>query len=502
VSAASRPTSDLIFAIDAGTTGVSVFLFDRDATVVHRGYAEFPQHYPRPGWVEHDPEEIWQAVSDLLTDALRVVSPARIAAVGLTNQRETTVLWDRRTGRPIANAIVWQCRRTEPLCEQLREAGHAELIRRKTGLVIDPYFSATKIQWLLDAKPARHDAARRGELAFGTIDAWLLWKLTGGKAHATDVTNASRTMLFNIHERRWDEDLLEIFRVPRALLPEVRPSVGAFGDTDASILGRPVPICGIAGDQQAALFGQTGFADGDAKNTYGTGAFLIVNCADRPVASQRGLLTTLACGENGRAAYALEGSVFIAGAAVQWLRDGLDIISTPRQTAEMAQSVPDSGGVVVVPAFAGLGAPYWDSAARGAIFGITRSTTRAHIVRATLESIAHQTADLIETVAADLGAAMPELRVDGKACTNDFLMQCQADLLGIPVDRPTNVDTTALGAAFLAGLGCGLWSSTSELSSLRRTERRFPPLIDEATRQQRRAAWREAIKRTRSDYPT
>jgi len=487
--------AELILAIDAGTTGVSVFLFDQQARAVRAAYSEFPQHYPRPGWVEHDPEQIWQTVLALLREATEGIEPGRIAAIGLTNQRETTVVWHRKTGRPVANAIVWQCRRTAPLCQRLRDAGHTDLVRRRTGLLLDPYFSATKLAWLLEAEPARLAAAARGELAFGTIDAWLLWKLTGGRVHATDVTNASRTLLFDIHRRCWDDELLDLFHVPRQALPSVLPSTGDFGRTEHRLLGRAVPIRGVAGDQQAALAGQLGFRPGDAKHTYGTGAFLLVNTGSTAVASQQGLLTTIACDAGGAPVYALEGSVFVAGAAVQWLRDGLGIIDSAAQTAALAASVPDSGGVTVVPAFSGLGAPYWDSAARGGILGLTRSTTRAHVVRATLEGIAQQTADLIEAANADLDSPLRELRVDGKAAANDFLMQCQADLLGIPIDRPENVDTTALGAALLAGIGSGFWANPDELSRLRKTERRFIPASDAAARQGQRDAWRGAVRR-------
>ena len=486
---------DLILSIDAGTTGVSVFLFDHKAHVVRRVYSEFAQYYPQPGWIEHDPEEIWSVVQRLVNEVAQGLDASRVAALGITNQRETTVLWHRKSGKPVGNAIVWQCRRTTPICNALKKAGHTERIKQKTGLVMDPYFSATKIQWLLDRDSSLRQAARNGELAFGTVDTWLLWKLTGGRMHATDFTNASRTLLYNIHEKKWDEELTGIFGVPQALLPEVRSSTGHFGETDASLLGRPIPIRGIAGDQQAALFGQAGFGKGDAKNTYGTGCFMLVNTGSVPVTSEHGLLTTLACGPKGEAVYAVEGAVFAAGSAVQWLRDGLGIINSAQETAQLAESVPDAGGVTVVPAFAGLGAPYWDSAARGAIQGISRSTRREHIVRATLESIAQQTADLLDAITEDLDIPISELRVDGKACANDFLMQFQADLLGIPVDRPKNIDTTALGAALLAGLGCGFWHDIGALNDLRTEDLIFTPSMDDNRRKTLRDEWHHAVER-------
>jgi len=486
-----------VLAIDQGTTGTTALLMDRGGAVRGRGYAELPQHFPRPGWVEHDGGEIWTSVLESVAGALRAARTAgrEIAAIGVTNQRETTLLWDRASGRPVHRAIVWQDRRTSERCAALKRLGLEPEVRRRTGLVLDPYFSATKLEWML-ARDARLRArARSGAVAFGTVDSWVLWKLTGGALHATDPTNASRTLLYNIRRLDWDETLLRRFGVPRAVLPEVRPSSGAFGVT-RGVRGLPdgIPIAGMAGDQQAALFGQGCVAPGQSKNTYGTGCFLLLHTGNTPIASRAGLLTTVACGPRGEAAYALEGSVFIAGAAIQWLRDGLGFMKRAADSEALARSVADSGGVVMVPAFVGLGAPYWRPDVRGALFGLTRGTTRAHIVRAALESLAFQTRDLVEAMARDARRRVRTLRVDGGAAANDFLMQCQSDLLGVPVERPRVVETTALGAGLLAGLGVGFWSSHRELDRARKTERVFRPTRERAWREAEYARWKRAVE--------
>ena len=484
-------SGEYILAIDQGTTGTTVLLVDSEGEVCGSAYGELRQIYPRPGWVEHDPEEIWEGVVRLVRELLERtgVSRDRIRAIGITNQRETTVLWDGRSGKPVHNAIVWQCRRTAEMCEELREKGFEGLVRRKTGLVIDPYFSATKLAWLL------RELRPEGDLRFGTIDSWLIWRLTDGKAHATDHTNASRTMLFDIHKLRWDEELIELFGVEGVKLPEVLPSSAEYGVVEEPEELKGVPIYGVAGDQQASLFGQACFERGETKNTYGTGCFLMMVTGSEPVESKRGLLTTLACALGDEPIYALEGSVFIAGAAVQWLRDGLGIIESASQTEEMALSVEDSGGVYVVPAFTGLGAPYWDSRARGAILGITRGTRREHIVRATLEAIAHQTADVLEAMEADSGIKIERLRADGGGSANNFLMQFQADLLGIRVERSKHKECTSIGAAYLAGLRAGVWGGIDELRSLHAVDRVFTPKMDEVKRIELRNGWREAVRR-------
>ncbi len=438
-----------IVAIDQGTTGTTVLVFDRWGRVVGRAYSEFTQHYPKPGWVEHDPEEIWRVTLRVLRQACRRarVQARDVVALGITNQRETTVLWERRSGRPVHRAIVWQDRRTSSFCEELRARGLEDLVRRKTGLVLDPYFAGTKLHWLLEHVPRAAARAHAGELAFGTIDTWLIWKLTGGAVHATDPTNASRTLLYDIHAGAWDLELCDLLGVPAGVLPEVRPSSGDFGMSAGSVLGTPVPITGVAGDQQAALFGQGCVESGMAKNTYGTGCFLLLNTGAEPVASRHGLLTTVACDARGGRAYALEGSVFIAGAAIQWLRDGLGLVKKAAESERLARSVDSTLGVYLVPAFVGLGAPHWDAEARGALLGLTRGVTRAHVVRAALEALAYQARDVVDAMAADAGSHLSMLRVDGGAAANDFLMQFQADVLGVPVDRPRVVETTAMGAA-------------------------------------------------------
>jgi len=491
-------TTDAILALDQGTTGTTVILFDRKGRILARAYREFAQHYPRPGWVEHDAEEIWAVSLEALNESLQQVPGVHPVAIGITNQRETTLIWDRATGKPIHPAIVWQCRRTAPMCDHLKARGLSDVIRQKTGLVVDAYFSATKIAWLLENVPGACARAESGRLCFGTIDSWLLWNLTGGKVHATDVSNASRTMIFNLHTLEWDMDLLTEMKIPAALLPEVRSSSEVYGHTAAcGLLPSGIPIAGIAGDQQAALFGQTCFERGMAKNTYGTGCFLLMNTGDRPVPSQKGLLTTLAW-KIGRAEYALEGSVFIAGAAIQWLRDGLKLIQNASETDSIARSIPDTGGVYLVPAFVGLGAPYWDMYARGTLTGLTRGTACEHLVRAALEAIAYQTRDVLDTMTAESGIALRELRADGGATANSFLMQFQADILNVPVVLPSVTETTAQGAAFLAGLAVGLWRSREELSAIWQAARRFTPTMPDDRRTRLYQGWQEAVQRTKS----
>ncbi len=494
---------DHLLALDQGTSSSRAIVFHRSGHVVAQAQREFTQICPQPGWVEHDPEEIWRTQLDVARQALAEagLGAADIAALGLTNQRETTVLWNRRTGQPIHNAIVWQDRRTEPLCAQLREQGLADAVRASTGLVIDPYFSGTKIRWLLDHVNGAHIAAARGELAFGTIDTWLLWKLTNGRVHATDVSNAARTMLFDVRHNVWDHGLLKALHVPDSVLPHVFPSSHVFGLADAQWLGGEIPIAGIAGDQQSALFGQACWHPGMAKNTYGTGCFMLMHTGARFEASHNGLLTTAAAQITAAPQFALEGSVFIGGAVVQWLRDGLGLIDSSAQVQALAASVPDAGGVVVVPAFTGLGAPYWHADARGAILGLTRGSTRAHVARAALESIAFQSAALLQAMDRDArgaggtgGAPVHELRVDGGASVNDDLMQFQADLLGIPVLRPAVTETTALGAAMLAGLGVGLYTGLDELAQRWRCERRFEPTITRERAAELMAGWERAVR--------
>lgn len=489
-----------ILALDQGTTSSRAILFDRGGSAVAISQVELNQIYPRPGWVEQDPYEIWssqlEAVRELLAKSR--ADAADIAAIGVTNQRETTIIWDRDTGAPIHNAIVWQCRRTAERCDQLRREGLDQLFRERTGLVLDAYFSGTKVAWLLDSLPGAREMASAGKLAFGTVDSWLIWKLTGGRVHATDPSNASRTLLFNIRAGQWDEELLEILGVPRQLLPHIAPSSAIIGETEPELLGRPIPIAGVAGDQQAALFGQACTLPGMSKNTYGTGCFMLLNTGAEPVDSKNNLLATVAWKVGDQPMqYALEGSVFIAGAAIQWLRDGLKIINSAHEAEAMATSVSDNGGVYFVPAFVGLGAPHWDQYARGTIVGLTRGSTREHIVRAALESIAYQTADVLLAMRDDSGIELNELRVDGGASRNDFLMQFQADVLGIPVVRPANTETTAAGAAFLAGLAVGFWSGVEEIGSLWRPERTFEPRMAESERELLIEGWRRAVQRAK-----
>ncbi|MBX6363142.1 MAG: glycerol kinase GlpK [Gemmatimonadetes bacterium] len=485
-----------VLAIDQGTTGTTCLVLDERSEVRARSYSEFTQHYPEPGWVEHDAEEIWEVTLRVARDALREAERAGappVAAIGITNQRETVVLWDRATGEPIHRAIVWQDRRTAARCRQLREDELEPWVRERTGLVLDPYFSATKLAWLLDNVPGARARAEAGALAAGTIDAWLVWKLTGGRVHATDPTNASRTLLYNIGTLAWDDDLLRLFRVPRAVLPEVRPSCGDFGETEPELFGRPLPIRGVAGDQQAALFGQGCWSAGRAKNTYGTGAFLLLHTGGERVASAHGLLTTMACGPRGEPTYALEGSIFIAGASVQWLRDELGIISSAAETEALAASLRSNDGVYLVPAFVGLGAPHWEAEARGTLVGITRGTTRAHLARAALEAMAYGTRDVLDAMTADAGVLLAALAVDGGAAQNDWLMQFQADILDVPVLRPRLVETTALGAAGLAGIGAGIWRDGDEFVGARAEPRTFRPRMLPEERDALLHGWRRAV---------
>jgi glycerol kinase len=489
-----------VLALDQGTSGSTALVVDPDGRVLARGYAELPQYYPRPGWVEHDPEEIWATIGRAAASALTQarVNGSEVAAVGITNQRETAIVWERASGRPIHRAIVWQCRRTAEMCDRLKADGAEPMVRERTGLVLDAYFSGTKIRWLLDNVWGARARAERGELAFGTVDSWLLWKLTGGGVHGTDVSNASRTLCLNLRTVDWDDEMLALLGVPRALLPRVMPSAGVFGESvDLGWLPRGVPVAGIAGDQQAALFGQACYEIGSAKNTYGTGCFVLLNTGTTPVVSRHGLLTTIAWQIDGKTTYALEGSVFIAGAAMQWLRDGLGVLKSAGESQAMAQSVPDTGGVYFVPAFVGLGAPYWDMYARGTIVGITRGTTAAHLVRAALEAIAYQSRDVLEAMAADAGEAVRTLRVDGGAAANDFLCQFQADVMNVPVERPRVIETTALGAAGLAGLGAGVWRSLDDFAERAAIGRTFVPSMDARVREDRYDGWRRAVERAR-----
>ncbi|NIF83094.1 glycerol kinase GlpK [Comamonas sp. Tr-654] len=491
-----------LLALDQGTSSSRSIVFDTQGRIVASAQLELPQIYPQPGWVEHDPREIWRTQLTTAKEALAKASlkATDIRSVGITNQRETTIVWNRKTGAPIHHGIVWQDRRAETTCVQLREAGHSDTILRKTGLRIDAYFSGTKLRWLLDHVPGARAAAQAGELAFGTVDCWLIWQLTGGKRHVTDVSNASRTMLFNVHSNQWDADLLALLDIPAGLMPEVLPSAADFGQTAGEVLGGSINIGGVAGDQQSALFGQACFDAGMAKNTYGTGCFMLMHTGSSFQTSSNGLLTTSAAQASSQPQFALEGSVFVGGAVVQWLRDGLQAIEHSGQVQQLAESVPDSGGVMLVPAFTGLGAPYWKPDARGTITGLTRGTTMAHIARAALESIAYQSAALLGAMSRDAvatgGTPVSELRVDGGACVNNLLMQFQADLLGIPVVRPACVETTALGAAYLAGLSSGVYQSTEELSALWKAERRFLPTLGKDRADELMQRWEQAVRQT------
>jgi len=489
-----------VMALDAGTTSNRAIVFDGQARIVGVAQREFTQHFPHPGWVEHDADEIWQSMLGAMREVLTKcgIAACDLAAIGVANQRETTVVWNRFTGRPVCPAIVWQSRQSAEISESLKRRGLGELFRRKTGLPVDAYFSGTKIVWILDHVPDARQAADRGDLAFGTIDTWLVWKLTGGKVHATDYSNASRTLIYNIHNLHWDEELLDLLDIPASMLPDVRMSSGAFGETEPSLLGASVPIGGVAGDQQAALFGQGCFDAGMAKNTYGTGCFLLLNTSGRACESAHGLATTIAWGLNEKVTYALEGSVFVAGAAIQWLRDGIALIDSSAQSEALAKSVPDSGGVYVVPAFTGLGAPYWDEQARGMMIGLTRGTTRAHIVRATLESLAYQTKDVICALEADAGVGLSSLNVDGGAAANGLLMQFQADILGVPVNRAPLLETTALGAAYLAGLSVGQWT-LGRLRDFRGCAgTTFHPTMSQARAKELYARWLKAVCHARN----
>ncbi len=484
-----------IVALDQGTTSSRAIIFDAEGTIVRIEQRELAQHYPRPGWVEHDPVEIWESQRDVFARAVREggIAPRDIAAIGIANQRETTILWDRRTGEPLMNAIVWQDRRTAPICESLGERGLADHIRHATGLVPDPYFSGTKIAWMLDTIPGARERAERGDLLFGTVDTWLVWNLTKGAVHATDCSNASRTMLYDISRREWDNTMLDALGIPACILPEVRDSSGEYGEFEYE--GVRIPIRGVAGDQQAALFGQACFEEGMAKNTYGTGCFLLMNTGERLFHSRSGLLSTIAWGLDGRITYALEGSVLVAGAAVQWLRDGLRILDSAPASEEMARRAGGDGGVYMVPAFAGLGTPHWDMYARGAIFGLTRDTGREHIVRAALESLAYQTRDVLDAMEGDAGIHLKKLLVDGGASANNFLMQFQADILGVPVERPRIIESTALGAACLAAMGAGVWDR-KRVAQIRSIDRSFAPSIAGDRREALYAGWKKAVRRT------
>ena len=486
-----------MMALDSGTTSNRCILFDRAGRIVSVAQREFTQYFPQPGWVEHDANEIWATLLGVAVEAMQMAGAAAadIAAIGITNQRETTIVWDKATGEPVHHAIVWQCRRTSEYCDELRARGLTARFREKTGLVLDAYFSATKLHWLLENVPGVRERAAKGELLFGTVETWLIWKLTGGRAHVTDYSNASRTMLFNINTLDWDEEILAELNIPRSMLPKPLPSSGLFGTTDPSLLGGEIPITGAAGDQQAALFGQTCFQPGEAKNTYGTGCFLLMNTGEKPVFSQNGLVTTIAWGLGEKVTYALEGSIFVAGAAIQWLRDEMKLIANAAESEAVAQEVVDTNGCYVVPAFTGLGAPYWDQYARGAIVGLTRGCNRAHIVRATLDSLTYQTWDVLNAMRADSGIALASLKVDGGASANNYLMQTQADVIGAPVLRPTCVESTAMGAAYLAGLAVGFWRDQAEIRKIWAVDRTFEPQLDAKSRDARLHGWHRAVQR-------
>ena len=494
------PAKGYILVIDQGTTGSAALLFDEEGRIVSSADSEISQIYPQPGWVEHDPKEIFRTSLVVAQEALQkaVVSASQVKGMGITNQRETTVVWDRRTGEPVNNAIVWQCRRTAPLCEELKAKGLAQTIREKTGLPIDAYFSATKLRWILDHIPEGQRRAQQGDLLFGTIDSWLVWNLTGGAVHITDYSNASRTMLFNIHTHEWDKEILTILDIPEAVLPKVMPSSHGYGETAAGLLGEArIPLGGIAGDQQAALFGQACYDECMAKNTYGTGSFILLNTGDKPIPSEKGLLTTIAWGLDGKFTYAMEGSIFITGAAIQWLRDGLGLIKSAAESEPLARSVPHNDGVYFVPAFVGLGAPYWDMYARGTILGLTRGTTAGHLARATLEAIAYQVRDVLEVMTEEACIQLALLRVDGGGTANSFLMQFQADMLGVPIQPSSVAETTSLGAAYLAGLAVGLWKDTAELAQMWRAAKTYEPTMSADQRENLYAGWKRAVERAR-----
>lgn len=489
-------TKKYVMALDAGTTSNRCILFNHKGEICSCAQREFTQYFPKPGWVEHDADEIWASMLGVAVEAMNKIgaSAAEISAIGISNQRETAIVWDRFTGEPVYHAIVWQCRRTSEYCDTLKAKGLTEAFRQKTGLVIDAYFSATKIKWILDHVPGARDRAEKGDLLFGTVETWLIWKLTKGKVHITDYSNASRTMLFNINTLTWDEDILRELAIPRCMLPEVRPSSDIYGTADPSFLGGPITIAGAAGDQQSALFGQTCFEPGEAKNTYGTGCFLLMNTGDKPVFSENGLVTTIAWGLDGKVTYALEGSIFVAGAAIQWLRDEMRLIDSAEDSEYMAKKVPDTNGCYVVPAFTGLGAPHWDQYARGTIVGITRGVNKYHIIRATLESLAYQVYDVLGAMKADSGISLSTLKVDGGACANDFLMQTQADIIDAPVNRPRCIETTAMGAAYLAGLAVGYWPNKEAVIENLSIDRTFLPSISDEERTARIHGWEKAVK--------
>jgi glycerol kinase len=487
----------LILALDQGTTSSRAILFNKKGEIVHVSQKEFTQHFPKPGWVEHDANEIWGSILAVIASVLSEASvkPEQIAGIGITNQRETAVVWDKETGAPVYHAIVWQSRQTSEICEELKAKGLNDTFREKTGLLIDAYFSGTKVKWILDHVEGAREKAEQGKLLFGTIDTWLIWKLSGGKAHVTDYSNASRTLMYNIHELKWDEELLDILGIPKSLLPEVRPSSEVYAKTvDYHFFGKEVPIAGVAGDQQAALFGQACFTEGMAKNTYGTGCFMLMNTGEKAVRSENGLLTTLAWGLNGKVEYALEGSIFVAGSAIQWLRDGLRMFKDAKDSESYASRVDSTDGVYVVPAFVGLGTPYWDSDVRGAVFGLTRGTSKEHFVRATLESLAYQTKDVLAAMQADSGIELKTLRVDGGAVANNFLMDFQSNILNVPVERPVVSETTALGAAYLAGLAVGYWESQEEISTQWAVDREFEPTMQDEERDGLYDGWKKAVQ--------
>ena len=490
-----------IMALDQGTTSSRCILFDKKGNMCSVAQKEYKQYYPKPGWVEHDPKEIWSSQISVATEAMSKISvdAEDIHAIGITNQRETTIVWDKKTGEPVYPAIVWQCRRTADMIEKMEKDGMSELVRKKTGLIPDAYFSGTKLKWILDHVEGARERAKNGELLFGTVDTWLIWKLTKGKVHVTDYTNASRTMLFDIHERKWDKEILEYLDIPECMLPEVKPSSCIYGYTNENLIGGRIPIAGAAGDQQAALFGQCCFNEGEGKNTYGTGCFLLMNTGRKAVVSRNGLLTTIAIGLNGDVQYALEGSVFVAGAAIKWLRDELKLIDTAEETYDLAMSVEDSNGVYVVPAFTGLGAPYWDAYARGAVFGLSRGSNKAHFVRATLESLAYQTLDVLKAMEEDSGINLSSLRVDGGASANNFLLQFQSDIVGTEIIRPKVIETTALGAAYLAGLAVGYYKNIEEIKDNWQLRDTFSPKADKVKRDKLVAGWHDCIRRIRTE---